>query len=120
MPNRPGKPCAHPGCAAIVRDGWLCPNHAEQRQKQYDSARGSAASRGYDARWQKLRTMFLAAHPLCVDPYGLHQSPVAATDVDHKKPKRDGGTNLWDNLQALCHECHSRKTAMENSRWLSK
>lgn len=119
MPMRAGRPCAHPGCAAIVKDGYLCAAHAKQRQKQYDDGRGSAALRGYGAKWKKLRKMFLGAHPLCADPYGVHQSAVAATDVDHRVAKRGGGTNVWDNLQALCHECHSRKTAKENGRWAS-
>lgn len=72
--------------------------------------RGSAASRGYDRRWQKKRRAFLREHPLCVacERAGL---TVAATDVDHIKPKRDGGTDDPENLQALCHACHSKKTA---------
>jgi 5-methylcytosine-specific restriction protein A len=41
----------------------------------------------------------------------------AAQDVDHKVPLRDGGTHHWSNLQALCHRCHSRKTAREDGRF---
>lgn len=58
--------------------------------------------------------MFLKRHPLCQDPDGVHGGrPVPATDVDHIKARRDGGGDDWSNLQALCHSCHSRKTARE-------
>jgi 5-methylcytosine-specific restriction protein A len=60
--------------------------------------------------------MFLRSHPLCVDPFGLHANSgqvVAATEVDHIRPKSNGGTDEWDNLQGLCKSCHSRKTALE-------
>lgn len=64
--------------------------------------------------------MFLQAHPLCADPYGIHAEEgqaVAATVVDHIKPKRRGGRDAWDNLQALCESCHNKKTALEDKRW---
>ena len=32
-------------------------------------------------------------------------------------PVRSGGTDDEENLQALCHECHSAKTASEDGRW---
>jgi 5-methylcytosine-specific restriction protein A len=37
----------------------------------------------------------------------------AATDVDHVIPHRGNERLFWDegNWQALCHECHSAKTA---------
>ena len=35
-------------------------------------------------------------------------------EVDHVKRLEYGGTNHVDNLEALCRECHGRKTAMEN------
>jgi 5-methylcytosine-specific restriction protein A len=51
--------------------------------------------------------MYLRIHPICeIDGCGQ-----VATDLDHKKPKRDGGTDAADNLQALCHSHHSQKTA---------
>jgi len=33
--------------------------------------------------------------------------------IDHIKPLWGGGDNSLDNLQALCKECHSKKTALE-------
>jgi 5-methylcytosine-specific restriction protein A len=38
---------------------------------------------------------------------------VAATEVDHIKPKAEGGGESFENLQPLCKPCHSRKTLGE-------
>lgn len=35
-------------------------------------------------------------------------------EVDHKVRLEYGGTNEVSNLEALCRECHGKKTAMEN------
>ncbi len=32
-------------------------------------------------------------------------------------PRRRGGTDAESNLQGMCHDCHSRKTALEDGRW---
>ena len=74
MPSAPAKPCRHPGCSALVRDGsGYCVKHlqvkqasAKAEQQRYDQERGSSAQRGYGARWQKVRAGFLRSHPLCV------------------------------------------------------
>ena len=62
--------------------------------------------------WQKLRASVLAGEPLCrhCAARGL---VVPATDVDHMNGADD---NRLESLQPLCHECHSRKTAMENGK----
>ena len=36
--------------------------------------------------------------------------------VDHKIRLADGGTNHVNNLEALCCNCHGKKTAMENMK----
>lgn len=35
-------------------------------------------------------------------------------EVDHKVRLEHGGSNHIDNLEALCRDCHGKKTAMEN------
>lgn len=73
--------------------------------------RGSAAQRGYGARWQKARLLFLAQHPLCVhcDREGR---VTAANVVDHVVPHRGNEVLFWDesNWMALCKTHHDRKT----------
>ena len=55
--------------------------------------------------------MYLRANPLC-DLCKDSGKVSEATDVHHKVARRDGGSDSFDNLQALCHACHSRLTAM--------
>ena len=43
-----------------------------------------------------------------------HKQLSAWYEVDHKQRLEYGGTNELDNLEALCRECHGKKTAMEN------
>jgi 5-methylcytosine-specific restriction protein A len=41
--------------------------------------------------------------------------PTPATQVDHIKPKAKGGTDDDDNLQSICHDCHTEKTRIESA-----
>ena len=40
----------------------------------------------------------------------------SATELDHIVPYANGGTDDYDNLQAICHDCHADKTARENGK----
>lgn len=63
--------------------------------------------RPYDrSRWRGMRARFLAAHPVCQAP----SCGRLATEVDHKNG--DARDNRWQNFQALCKSCHSRKTVL--------
>lgn len=111
MPRKAGTICSRAGCAGIVRDGVcsVCGPRRVQRNAEYDARRGTAAQRGYGGRWQRAREIYLRAHPLCV-ACAVEGRATPATDVHHLRPLRDGGTDAPDNLQALCHACHSRVT----------
>lgn len=93
------------------------------KRRAYDQQRGSAASRGYGHSWRKKRDQVLVEEPCCREclARGLR---VATTDVDHIIPKREflegrvqGDPDGRANLQGLCHECHSRKTALNDSHF---
>jgi len=115
MPKRPMKQCAKPACSQRVEDVQhvYCRQHRLEANRQYDEQRGSSNSRGYGARWRRLRKLILNRDPLCK----ADDCNKPSTDVDHIVPKRDGGRDDPANLQGLCHECHSRKTALEDGRW---
>jgi 5-methylcytosine-specific restriction protein A len=110
VPNRPLKTCSNPGCSELTNEAY-CTIH----KAQHDKLRGSSYDRGYDNRWRKYRIIFLREHPLC--EICLKEGKITqATDIDHRLPHRGDKKLFWDesNLQALCHSCHSRKTAMED------
>lgn len=82
-----------------------------------DDRRGSRQSRGYGADWDRTRARILVR-----DGYRCQCEEckaagllTPATDVDHRIARADGGSEDDDNLQAMGHECHKRKTAAENA-----
>lgn len=117
MPTKPARPCKR--CRKPTRNssGYCdrCEPKRKQADRDRDKRRGSAASRGYGSRWQRARSAFLTAHPLCAECQQRGRVTVA-TDVDHIRPHKGDPVLFWDrnNWQALCHACHSRKTASED------
>ena len=82
------------------------------RDKQADRRRGTAAQRGYDGRWQRLRAHKLRANPVC-EECERQGRVTPAREVDHIEPftsRQDPRRLDWDNLQSLCNPCHQRKT----------
>ena len=74
---------------------------------------GSAVT-PYGRRWRKRRRAFLRQHPTC--RHCARRGVLAvANQVDHVVPHRGNPDLMWseDNWQALCHACHSHKTARE-------
>ena len=88
-------------------------NNQRRPRPATPDGRASASQRGYGARWQRLRAAYLRANPVC-DVCDRGRGHVrAATEVHHVTAKRDGGSDEWGNLMALCKSCHSRITARE-------
>lgn len=117
MPQKPPHPCAFPGCPNLIRSGQYCMEHEKQIARAYDAGRGSASSRGYGSKWRGVRGAYLARHPICADPFGVHGAVVVlATQVHHIKPRREGGSDADENLKALCAACHSRITQADSGR----
>ena len=105
MPIRPPTIC--PKCGVVVPNRGYCERHRKERARKIDEARPSAAKRGYDHTWRKIRASVLSRHPLCLfcEEEG---KTTTATEVDHI----DGNSrnNSPENLRPLCKSCHSRRT----------
>ncbi len=81
--------------------------------------RGSAARRGYDQDWRRLRLVKLARDPLCEHCEARGQV-TPAVEVDHVRRfrRRDGSIDHrlrldMKNLQSLCTPCHAAKSDAE-------
>lgn len=117
MAERPLRPCRHPGCPALSRDGW-CQRHRPRRQRQQSAAYHAWYSLSV---WtETLRPAQLLREPFCRVcaarfPPGDPRRRTRATVVDHIRPFR-GDWALFvapENHQSLCKACHDRKTALE-------
>src|SRR6266516_2838836 len=66
-------------------------------------------------RWKRLRKLHLQQSPLCVrcQRKGMTR---AATEVHHPKAHKGDPLLFWDpnNLESLCHSCHSREAQSED------
>lgn len=113
MNNKPLKPCNRTGCQKLTRERF-CADHTKDSQA-YDRNRQTAAQRGYDSKWRKVRRAYLLKHPLCVECTEEEQV-TAATVVDHIIPHKGDKALFWDskNWQPLCKSHHDRKTARED------
>jgi 5-methylcytosine-specific restriction protein A len=102
------RPCGRPGCSAIVQHPIrYCPAHAPDAtapMRDYNRQRGSSTAQGYDSRWRRIRAAFLWRFPQCARCGGI------ATEAHHKTALKDGGTYHFENLMALCKQCHSSLT----------
>ena len=90
---------------------------AQERRRRFDQERGSAAARGYDRTWQRLRLQVLAEEPLC--RFCLAAGRLTeAREVDHVVPIARAPELRLDrsNLRPLCTPCHSGRTASEQAR----
>lgn len=119
MARRSLFPCRHRGCGALVRAPGYCDKHADEAIGwKRDHLRGSRAERGYGAAWDRLRLLVLKRDRyLCQCSDCVNTSRVLpATEVDHRIPKSEGGTDAPGNLCAINTECHKRKTAKESAK----
>jgi len=106
--KKPFKPCRHPGCNKLTRDGYCEPHKDEAKawHKTYDQKR----LRG--RKLQAERKRLFEDQPLCVECLKIGRI-TAATERDHIIPLSQGGKDVPENTQALCKECHERKTLKE-------
>jgi len=116
MAQQAKKICSHPGCGTLTYN-TRCIKHSKAKYARQPDRRGSAASRGYDNQWRKLRNSFIMHNPLCrhCEESGR---VTPAQDVDHRKPFKGKDDPLrldWNNLQSLCRQCHNIKTRRESA-----
>lgn len=119
MPYKPKTPCSYPGCPKLTTTRF-CKEHQKLYDRNYEKYdRDRNAKRKYGRAWKRIRDRFIHAHPLCEECLkdGRYTK---ATEVHHRLPLSQGGTHAEENLEALCHECHSRITAKMGDRWHKK
>lgn len=111
-PTKTKKACRHVGCGEASYDSY-CSKHSNENFK-YFGERKHAPSKIYTTeRWARLRKMILAQQPICI--VSGCNSP--ASHVDHIIGINEGGPSFdINNLQGMCHSCHSRKTLREGRR----
>lgn len=117
MPTAPARPCGRYGCPRLQP----CPDHPRHTlpgQRYADRKEREPWAKLYDTqRWRRASRAFLAEHPMCLhcERAGVWK---LSTEVDHVVPHRGDEALFWDtgNWQALCHSCHSAKTAVEVRR----
>lgn len=116
MPIAAPRPCRHPGCGQLVRDGsGYCASHQADRKAGTfsDPHRGNRHDRGYGTAWVKARDRILTRDAGLCQPCLRAGRVTMARQVDHIVPKSAGGTEDDSNLQAICAPCHKAKTQAE-------
>jgi 5-methylcytosine-specific restriction protein A len=89
--------------------------------------RRSAFARGYTKAWDRASKAFRRTYPLCgmrpadqipvMSLCDQRERSTPATLTDHVIPHRGDPVLFWDeqgNWQALCKDCHDRKTRFED------
>lgn len=105
---RVATPCRNPACPAPATQQGVCDSHARQR----DQARGTSASRGYNARHRRWREYILQRDPCCMIREKCDGAP--STVAEHIVPLRRGGTWDYANGQGACESCANWKTATQD------
>ena len=113
------KKCKQLGCVGVaVTDGY-CSSHYRGPVSTDDMLRGVRVRPDYHMlyntrAWKRLRRSVMSDQPVCQRCLSNTIIEVT-TDIDHIIPHK-GDHHLFydkDNLQGLCHKCHSWKTARE-------
>ena len=119
MPARPSSICRQAGCGVTIAKPGYCDKHRRPAGGwRADSERGSRHARGYGAEWDRIRVRILArAGGLCeCDECKALGRVHLATEVDHRVPKAQGGTDDEKNLRAINVDCHKAKTLRERRK----
>lgn len=118
MAVRAMRACRHTGCAGLSPTGW-CERHVDDAKvntRNLERWRGTAASRGYDSEWSRLRVQALKRDMYLCQSCLKDDRVTPAKDVDHIVPFTsvdDPRRTDIDNLQSLCRSCHNAKTSTQ-------
>ena len=114
MASKPLRPCRKPGCPALTRDGY-CQDHKPKKAARRESAEWHWMY-GLPVWVYDLRPTQLLREPFCRE-CAQSGRRTRATDVDHIVDHKGNWQLFTDrnNLESLCHSCHSRKTMRD--RW---
>lgn len=100
MPSAPPRVCRR--CRRPAPKNGVCPCRPAWENSTHPS--------GHDRRWQLVRDAKKHDNPIC-ERSGCRRP---TTDVDHITPLAEGGDRYaWVNLQSLCSEHHTEKTALD-------
>lgn len=113
MAMKPLRPCRHPGCGQLVPNGY-CDRHKPKEHSRSQEAESWRWMYRTKTWLEDLRPTQLLLEPFCRE-CAKHGARTRATDVDHIEDHKGDWEKFCDrsNLQSLCHNCHSRKTAAE-------
>ena len=109
MANRPARPCSAGGCPNLVTKAgtWYCDAHLRERQRRESTVRRRDGRHAdYGASWRMISAKFLQANPFCA-------CGERAVLAHHVVERRDGGTDEYGNLMAMCRACHRRLHARQ-------
>ena len=121
MPLRAKRPCNKPGCPGLT-DSKFCTVHeplGNQQNTERERWRGTAASRGYDADWQRVRLEALKRDKYLCQNCLKNDRITPATMVDHIIPiiVNPALRLVIENLQSLDDQCHAIKTAEDRKKY---
>lgn len=109
MSGKVGSKCGEVGCfAMVVPPARFCASHKRSASSHITSAKPRLELYN-TAAWKQTRIAYLARHPLC------NRCGDAASIVHHIKGAREHVEDRlnWNNLEALCFNCHQSETAGE-------
>jgi 5-methylcytosine-specific restriction protein A len=111
LPQAAPRACGAQPCSRMAEYRGRCQVHAQANERM----RGSAADRGYDTDWRRLRKAKLATDPIC--ELRTRCIGMVATEVHHVISIRDRPDLRleWSNLRSTCKPCHSALTRSGHS-----
>lgn len=114
MPRAALRPCPARGCSRLTRGG-RCDVHRKEQRQQADTKTPEERAFYSSAAWQKIRAAQLQREPLCRTCREEGRPLTPASTADHIVPRRQGGSDLPENLQSQCGPCHQRKRQAERA-----